>query len=231
MQNNGESIVNIRLYDHNKDFLRVRRILYAGLVDPIRDAYVNTWLKIQTILARLIVIASITAYVSSLNMVSFLIAAALYEVILVTHIAYVYIIYANDDVSSMERNIAVWHDPDKSDMTVTLVGATPHRDVAIAVSGIVSFHGTPELVHVSTDNTFRRMGIASKLMIELMSMAAKKEIPSVSFTTTTGHSNARIMYEKLGFRHSKTLNMFLGAIFHGIRIPMYVKYMKHLDFY
>lgn len=69
----------------------------------------------------------------------------------------------------------------------------------IGVCGLVESYGEAEIYNVSVDSNYRRRGVGTLLMRELLAEGSRKGINAYTLEVRAGNEAAIYLYEKLGF--------------------------------
>lgn len=69
----------------------------------------------------------------------------------------------------------------------------------IGVCGLVESYGEAEIYNVSVDSNYRRRGVGTLLMRELLAEGSRKGISAYTLEVRAGNEGAIYLYEKLGF--------------------------------
>lgn len=69
----------------------------------------------------------------------------------------------------------------------------------IGVCGLVESYGEAEIYNVSVDSNYRRRGVGTLLMRELLAEGSRKGISAYTLEVRAGNEAAIYLYEKLGF--------------------------------
>jgi len=212
--------VTIRPYS-SQDHATVCKLFYAGMVENWVPAYRRIVTGSAPLPAILQLVIMVFLYISSSSIFWFLLLECMVQAVFILVVFYLYWAYASEHLASdmKDKELSFW--TGRGDDTGFFV-ASIGKEVVGTISYVKQSKDHLEINRVSTDNQYRKAGIASQLVARVEAVARELKCEEIVAETSVAQEAAIVFYHKNGWTEQSRTS-YPGNFVHGIELVKFCK--------